>query len=81
MKLYYVNKNAQDTGEHEVHASGCSYMPNEENRLYLGSFDNLTPSILAIFFNITALLAASFAYLAFSVVSISEVSLLKAVSR
>ncbi len=40
MKLYYVNKNAQDTGEHEVHASGCSYMPNPENKIYLGSFDN-----------------------------------------
>jgi len=38
MTKYYVNKNAQLNGDHEVHASGCSYMPNLENRIYLGEF-------------------------------------------
>lgn len=37
---YYVNKNAQSNGDHEVHKSGCSYMPKEWNRIFLGSFDN-----------------------------------------
>lgn len=37
-KHYYVNKNAQSTGEHEVHAEGCPYMPLYPNRLYLGYF-------------------------------------------
>ena len=40
MALYYVNKNAQSNGDHEVHKLGCTYMPSEENRLYLGSFTN-----------------------------------------
>ena len=40
MNYYYVNNNAQPTGEHEVHKDGCSYMPNSANRKYLGYFDN-----------------------------------------
>lgn len=40
MALYYVNKKAQANGDHEVHKSGCSFMPIEENRKYLGSFNN-----------------------------------------
>ena len=40
MPKYYVNKNAQDNGDHEVHKEGCSYMPDEENRQYLGIFDD-----------------------------------------
>ena len=38
MAVYYVNKNAQTNGDHEVHKSGCSHMPAPENRLYLGDF-------------------------------------------
>lgn len=38
MALYYVNKNAQDNGDHEVHKEGCSYMPEIKNRKYLGTF-------------------------------------------
>ena len=38
MARYYVNKNAQSNGDHEVHKSGCSYMPYEENRVSLGEF-------------------------------------------
>ncbi|HPM76234.1 MAG TPA: hypothetical protein PK961_04015 [bacterium] len=40
MAYYYVNKSAQENGDHEVHKSGCSFMPNEENRRYLGDFTN-----------------------------------------
>ena len=36
--IYYVNKNAQTSGEHEVHCSTCEHLPNVENRLFLGSF-------------------------------------------
>lgn len=39
MPRYYVNKNAQANGDHEVHQSGCSYMPAEHNRIYLGVHD------------------------------------------
>lgn len=45
MIQYYVNKIAQNTGEHEVHRSGCTYLPKEENRIYLGSFNNCADAI------------------------------------
>lgn len=38
MDQYYVNKNAQPNGDHEVHKSGCSFMPAAQNRLALGAF-------------------------------------------
>ena len=38
MAQYYVNKQEQDNGDHEVHTSDCSWLPNAENRIYLGEF-------------------------------------------
>ena len=38
MASYYVNTNAQDNGDHEVHREGCRVMPALANRLYLGDF-------------------------------------------
>ena len=38
MALYYVNDNPQSNGDHEVHTTGCSWLPNPENRTSLGSF-------------------------------------------
>ncbi|MCL6296276.1 hypothetical protein [Jejuia spongiicola] len=40
MASYYVNKNAQSNGDHEVHKAGCSWLPKVENRIYLGDFSN-----------------------------------------
>ena len=40
MDSYYVNKNAQANGDHEVHKYGCSYLPETANRQYLGKFSN-----------------------------------------
>jgi hypothetical protein len=40
MKKYYVNKNRQANGDHEVHEEGCRYMPGAENRIYLGEFSS-----------------------------------------
>lgn len=37
---YYVNKNAQEDGTHEVHRQDCLWMPDAENRIYLGVFNN-----------------------------------------
>lgn len=39
-KNYYLNRNAQSTGEHEFHTEDCSYLPDVNNRIYLGYFDN-----------------------------------------
>lgn len=38
--VYYVNKIAQSSGEHEVHASSCRYLPSVENRIFWGYFAN-----------------------------------------
>ena len=40
MEAYYVNKNAQDNGDHEVHKSNCTFMPIAQHRLFLGYFNN-----------------------------------------
>lgn len=36
MAAYHVNKNAQPTGEHEVHKTGCAHQPDPGNRQALG---------------------------------------------
>jgi len=40
MAKYYVNKNEQSNGDHEVHQIGCSWLPDDENRVALGDFNN-----------------------------------------
>ena len=42
---YYVNQNAQDNGDHEVHVSSCSYLPAVSNRTYLGDFSSCEPAV------------------------------------
>jgi hypothetical protein len=37
MPNYYVNANAQPTGEHEVHKEGCTKPPLPHNKIPLGS--------------------------------------------
>lgn len=36
MARYYVNRNAQSNGDHEVHRTGCSRLPDQQNRVSLG---------------------------------------------
>lgn len=45
MSYYYVNKNSQSTGEHEVHISGCPYMPFVSNQEYLGNFTDCKAAV------------------------------------
>ena len=45
MELYYVNRNAQPTGEHEVHTSSCAHGPSIKNRINLGFFHNNSEAI------------------------------------
>jgi hypothetical protein len=45
MASYYVNHNAQSNGDHEVHTGSCSFIPNPENRLYLGNFDSCQAAV------------------------------------
>lgn len=45
MARYYVNKNAQANGDHEVHEYSCSFLPATENRIYLGDFSTCGPAV------------------------------------
>lgn len=45
MLNYCVNKNAQNNGDHEVHASACSWIPNAENQLNLGYFPSCRAAV------------------------------------
>ena len=46
MASYYVNQNAQNNGDHEVHTSGCSWLPSVENRIYLGEHSSCHSAVL-----------------------------------
>lgn len=45
MARYYVNKNAQSNGDHEVHKSGCSWMPEPQNRVSLGEHASCSTAV------------------------------------
>ncbi|SFI35140.1 hypothetical protein SAMN05443292_2209 [Halpernia frigidisoli] len=45
MKNYYVNKNAQSNGYHEVHEETCTRLPDVNNREYLGTFYNCKDAV------------------------------------
>jgi hypothetical protein len=45
MVRYYVNKNAQANGDHEVHKEGCTHMPYAGNCLYLGDYSSCVPAV------------------------------------
>ena len=45
MASYYVNKNEQANGDHEVHRERCAYLPYLQNRIYLGDFASCYPAV------------------------------------
>jgi len=45
MKKYYVNKNSQSNGDHEVHDESCIYIPLVDNRKYLGIFSSCKDAV------------------------------------
>ena len=38
--FYYLNKNSQSTGEHEIHKETCYRRPDAMNEIFLGYFYN-----------------------------------------
>lgn len=40
LNYFYVNNNAQPTGEHEVHKEGCEKLKEVLSKKYLGMFSN-----------------------------------------
>ena len=47
MDFYYVNKNEQSNGDHEVHKSTCSYLQKKENYIFLGLFGTCQEAVKA----------------------------------
>jgi len=47
MPRFCVNKNAQPTGEHEVHNldANCGHLPDSQNQHYLGSFPSCKEAV------------------------------------
>lgn len=46
IKKYYVNKNSNTTGEHEVHNEECKVLPNDYNRIDLGYHSNSNDALI-----------------------------------
>ena len=44
---YYVTDIPQANGDHEVHTSRCSFLPNKANRTYLGNFASCASAVAA----------------------------------
>lgn len=40
MKRYYINKNAQSNGDHEIHTERCSFGALPKDRIDLGYHEN-----------------------------------------
>ena len=47
MTDYYLSKNARESGDHEVHAGGCCFLPSPEYRIYLGQFTDCQQAVAA----------------------------------
>ena len=45
MTSYYVNKNQQANGDHEVHTDSCRFLPLTQNRVSLGNFTTCAPAV------------------------------------
>lgn len=47
MARYILNKNAQTTGEHEVHNTNtCNWLPDLSNRIDLGEYSTCQSAVL-----------------------------------
>lgn len=43
---YYVNRNQQQNGDHEVHKDGCYWLPLPHNRIHLGAYASCRLAVL-----------------------------------
>ncbi|MNG35941.1 hypothetical protein D3C84_1228150 [compost metagenome] len=46
LQNYYVNDNAQDNGDHEVHVSGCPRLKEVKSSTFLGSHDQPLTAVI-----------------------------------
>lgn len=47
MKYYYLNMNAQPTGEHEVHKASCQFFTKMNDYIELGYFFSANEALIA----------------------------------
>ena len=47
MKKYYVNDNAQNSGEHEVHTQDCPFLPLIVSKTDLGMHQSCLGAVIA----------------------------------
>ena len=47
MDYYFVNRQAQANGDHEVHKQTCAYLPSSANQLALGFHANCHSAVQA----------------------------------
>lgn len=47
MEYYYLNKNTQPTGEHEIHKASCKFLPHMSNCIKLGYFYRAYDALIA----------------------------------
>ena len=47
MQHYYVSKQAQSNGQHEVHVPRCAHLPEGDAGQYLGAFINCSDAVSA----------------------------------
>lgn len=46
MPAYYVNKQEQSNGDHEVHRPICAYFPSMADAEYLGDYSNCYSAVV-----------------------------------
>lgn len=46
MPRFYVNKYSQSQHSHEIHTTGCSFLPFEKNRIFLGNLEDCKAAII-----------------------------------
>ncbi|MDF0535993.1 hypothetical protein KDN34_08725 [Shewanella yunxiaonensis] len=44
-EFYFVHTKTDAQGDYEVHTENCNKLPTEENREYLGTFDNCADAV------------------------------------
>lgn len=47
MAHYYVNRNSQLNGDHEVHTQNCLWMPSANNAIHLGDHHSCVSAVSA----------------------------------
>ncbi len=45
MQHYYVEKRETANGEHEIHVPRCAYLPEANDRVYLGTFSSCADAL------------------------------------